>query len=145
MPIAFIEKVQEWADVQSLLYRATDADFSLKQSILKKFHVQVLDLFRWYRQRSSSVRTLTEKATAPGVPVLAGLSFLRPHLRSVGGVGEGDGVDATDAGENGSDADLDGIMDHDTETEMPGDGEQDDGQVGNWIVSYLVSFVKIVS
>lgn len=150
MSPVLLKTVREWADVQSLLRRTTEADVILKASLVRKMLTAALSLYRWYRHLSSSQRALsgvyglTFSPASVTALIRAASEFTKSFAipgvsdgsKKFHGREEGDNVDATDAGgeEDVSDGDdqegdePEGVVDPDTETEMLVEGEADEVQ-----------------
>ena len=105
MPAELLVSLRTWSDTQSLLSRTTEADVSFKAPFARKMLDVAMQLARWYRQRSSSVKAL-------------GLA-----LEVVDADAEGDAQEVVTAGEDNS---SDGVMDEDTDQDAQGDEDLDD-------------------
>lgn len=105
-----LESIRQWSDVQSLLSRTTEADVSFRHPLAKKMLAAALSLFKWHRIRNSGVKAL-------------GLDAISNSCATVGCE---DDVAERLEGEEGSD--VEGLMDQDTETELPAEGDADDAQ-----------------
>lgn len=110
MSPALLESIRQWSDVQSLLSRSTESDVSFRHPLAKKMLAAALALYKWHRQRHNSVKALGLDATTA----------------SSASAGCEDDVAERLEGEEGSD--VEGLMDQDTETELPAEGDVDDAQ-----------------
>ena len=110
MSPSLIESIKEWSDVQSLLSRTNEMDVSFKHSFAKRMLTAAISLFKWYRMRHSGTKAL-------------GLDSNSSSSLCLGC--EDDVAERLD-GEEGSD--VENLMDQDTETELPAEGDADDAQ-----------------
>lgn len=110
MSASLLESIRQWSDVQNLISRTTELDVSFRHPLAKKMLAAALALYKWHRQRNNSVKALGLD-TAVGSLATAGCE---------------DDVAERLEGEEGSD--VEGLMDQDTETELPAEGDVDDAQ-----------------
>lgn len=110
MSPALLEIIREWSDVQSILYRTAEGDVSYRHPFAKKMYVAVKALYDWHSQRHSSVRAL-------GLDTLSSSSSGSTRRGDIYGRFEGEEF-----------SDVEGVMDQDTETELPAEGDADDAQ-----------------
>lgn len=107
---ALLEIIREWSDVQSMLNRTLEGDVSYRHPFAKRMHVAARSLYEWYSHRHNSVKAL-------------GLETA--HSGTSGSARRGD-IYGRFEGEEFSD--IEGVMDQDTETELPAEGDADDAQ-----------------
>lgn len=143
MPVHLLQSLIEWADVQVLLSRSVgvggngSGEVSFKHTMARRMLGVAVDLFKWHKQRISSVKWLS--LLPPHVLAIEQrqLQFelhqqtIRDGVSSMQITTEEeeneDLVAGTDAGgEEGSDADLDLPAEPETETDFPAGAEGDD-------------------
>lgn len=148
MSKALTENLSTWSDLQSLAFRTSEVEVTLKPKFARDLYRLVSNLFKWQRTKSHCGRALEnyflrfpkllqnveEKFTDFGA-MRGELGSLRgeSHLlagSSARGLEDGDLIEATDAGgeEDLSVSDVDNMLDQETETEMIIDGDGDDGR-----------------
>jgi hypothetical protein len=128
MSAPLIESLRLWSDVQSLLSRASELEVAFKAPLARKMLLAAYGLFRWHKQRCSGVRVLGLAGLGwLGLGAAAGAGGLGPGGACSEIVDEPDGLDGAELGYEGSDGEG-AVLDQDTETEMPGEGDQDDLQ-----------------
>lgn len=134
MPPALVDMLQQWSDIQSILVRTNEHEVTFKYPIARRMLVTTIALYRWFRQRNSSVKCLE---LIP--PILSGAGstingagdtcLYSSNLKYVRFVenDEGELIEATDAGgEEFSDNDIDAIpIEPDTENEYNPNDEAD--------------------
>jgi len=108
MPAGLVASLCTWADTQSILARTTEVDVSFKAPFARKFLQVAALLNKWYRQRSSSVKTL-------------GLAH------EVTGQDEDDAEGGEQTETAGEDNSIDnGFMDEDTDQDLHGEHDDND-------------------
>ncbi len=116
MPASLVDSLCEWADVQSLLLRTTEADVSFKPAMARQMLVAAIALYRWFRAHQSAVKRLSLILPAAGntsvddLLTAERLNAAQSGGRLTSGMGteEADLMEETDAGGEASDNDDDG-------------------------------------
>ena len=102
--------MKQWSDVQSLLARVTESEVTFRHPLAKKMLAAALAMYKWHRMRHNGVKAL-------GLDTATGSSAC-----------QGCGDDAAERLEGEDGSDVEGLMDQDTETELPAEGDADDAQ-----------------
>lgn len=110
MSPSLLESMKEFSHAQGLLSHTSELDVTFKHPFAKRMLAAAISLFKWYRMRHNGTKALGLDATSS----------------SSSSLGCEDDVAERLDGEEGSD--VENLMDQDTETELPAEGDADDAQ-----------------
>jgi hypothetical protein len=109
MSVELLDMLCEWAEVQGILPRHQDADLVFKPAMARQMLGAAIALYRWYRHHQSATKKLNlVLPVAATVDEVDGLTALRLSENDLSGLaqdgddGDGDLMEETDAGGEGS-------------------------------------------
>lgn len=119
-----LDSLVQWADVQSLANRVSDAEVLFKAKLARSMLNATISLYKWYRNKTASLKALENLIASQPMLVNSEVLDAKPMTDNHILDEDNDILEATDIGgeEEGSDGEN---LDHETENEMPVDGEDD--------------------